>query len=206
MRRTWLALAVVLVPAAAAGAPPEHLFAGLDAIAENVPDAPHRAGGARLTAGVEHRRVRIYAVTEGALPLGSTSERQLRFSFLGLMGGGVAWSPLPRTWLHGEALSGGYMVELRDYLKGGWLQDGTMPFGVRLGLSLDPARSGRNLEVSPVIHVALAALWSHRFHDPVRDVSFGGFLPMLTVSVGAKAWLPLRAPALPPPAQPPVSR
>lgn len=179
------------------------LFLAAEARAGNAPVRPYRTTGARLTAGMRldgtrpfgasPRRIWVY----GELDLDAADgapNAQPRLSSLALGGPGVGVTLSERLSINGAILAGTEIVELHDFIQGGWVSDSSGAIGVRLGAALHPARWGERFQLAPAVGVSLTLLWLSRVNDPLRHVSWGGFAPMLSVGVGAElASPPLRA-------------
>lgn len=185
-----LAFAVAALPSAALpdGMNPR-ILVDVEGLVGNVADAPHRSVGGRVTAGLQGRSLLSFVLAEyQGHP--STARVEPRFDGLFVLGAGIGHAPRP--WGAGRAalLLGYYDVEVRDHLRGGWVRAGNSALGARVGAMLTPARLGSRFTISPALGVSFTALWVPRTTDPVRRVSWGGFTPMFTFSLGAEALSP----------------
>jgi hypothetical protein len=155
----------------------------------NAPERSDVAVGGRATAGAGSPRLRLLSdlLIEGRA---NPRDAQPRFASLALAGVGAGFAPGPRTWLDLVLSAGGHMVQVRDSFRPGWVGDMRPTYAGRAVLSFRPATFGQRTTVSPVIGLSLGALWSARIRDPVRGVAWGGFAPLVALSIGGEITLP----------------
>lgn len=198
-------IALALAPAAALGdeAPPlprpgVRLVVAADAVASNVKEPPGLAAGGRVSAGVQFPRLRFFGVLEAELPVRDRWSERAHLGALVLGGPGVGYLRGDRTLLHVGLLGGGEGIRRRDYLNGGWVTFGSTAGGARVGVSFRPVARGERFRIGPTVGLAFTALFVERGRDPLTGARWGGWTPMVTVSVGAEL---RRSHVEPPPAR-----
>lgn len=189
----WLTLAAVaLAPSPALGDGPHprprpafRIVVGAEAVASNVRESPRLAGGGRLSAGFQLPRFRLFGVLEAEGPLGPVPERA-HLGALVLGGAGIGYLERDRTLLHAGLLGGGEVISRRDYLNGGSMAFGSLAGGARIGLTFRPVAPGDRFRIGSTVGLAFTTLFVQKGSDPLTGVRWGGWTPMVTLSIGAE--------------------
>jgi hypothetical protein len=181
VRAFLLALALAPAAAGALDCPRGVLLVG-DALVTRVPESPRVAVGGRLLASA-----RCVALATRLDWAAGWTRAQPAFSRVGLVGAGATVDLAPRLSVHALALAGGYYVQVRDYVYGGWRDAGRSPgtFGGEVGVrwrALGDADGHRALPVG----LGLTVLRVSRERDALRAVAWGGWVPLVTLSLGVE--------------------
>lgn len=196
--RSWPALAaglsLALAPAPASAQladRPNRLFLDAEAAVAAVKEPPHLGLGGRGSLGLDRGRVRWLGLVEAlGAPVGGVSG-DARLGTALLFGAGVGYAPGSWGTVYGALIAGNEVIALRDHLHGGRTQSRGYAgaVGGRVGVSSRPPPRG-GVSLRPILGIAFTALWVDRASDPLTGASWGGFTPMLTLSVGAELRFP----------------
>lgn len=185
MRRAaaLLALSLAAVPRGADGLEcPRGLLLAADGLVSRVSESPHVAAGGRLA--LSSRCVAVMTSLEWTA---GWTRSQPAFGRAGLVGLGAMADVTPRVSLHAYAVAGGYGLQVRDYIEGGWRDAGRSPWalGASAGVRWRVLRDADGRRSIP-FGMSAAILRVSPERDRLRGVAWGGWVPMLTLSLGVE--------------------
>lgn len=176
-----LALGLAALPGSAGAlqCPRGFLLVG-EGLVSRVTESPRVAVGGRVA--VSARCVALMATFDWVA--GWTRE-QPAFSRAGLVGLGGMADAGPRLSIHASAVAGGYWVQIRDVVYGGWRDAGRSPraVGASAGVRWRAVQDGDGRRALP-IGLSATLLRVSPESDRLRGVSWGGWVPMVTLSLG----------------------
>jgi hypothetical protein len=208
LRKALLSSIVLLALASAAAADtPERIarFAPLKVSlgASAAASAATPQGGVLAAGGRLALRIEAFAL-EASYDSGLASGVQTEFRGLFLLGMGFVWDAHPAWSIHALGTIGPYLVEMRDYIDGGFRQEADPAIGARFGVERRLAwnRPSGDTRFVPVIGLSATVLHVPRRSDPLRGMEWGGFTGLLSLTIGVQATSPGLVRSLDPTRQP----